>query len=208
MKALSVFRPRIAPKVGGCLDEVIDRAVLDTAIDFTTRSLSLRKMMDPFTTSPGRMEYDLDPAVKMIVRAWCDGIEITPLDDDGMGAFGFVKSIPGVSGATGVPKFFAQTDYGVISLFPTPDSVCTINMRVAVSPSRSAKVVDDQLWEDNVEVIVDGALGRLFMEPGEWMSETLAKFHGTRYEAGVNAAMVDASRGSARAQQRVIPVHI
>lgn len=213
MKALSVFRPRIAPSVYGCLEEVIDRAVLDTAIDFCERSMILKRMAASFATVASQLEYTLpvtaDTSISTIMRMWCGDQELTPFNEDNVGTpFGFVSAITGFSSNKGTPRNFHQTGSGVIAFYPIPDSVYQINIRAAMRPLRSSTQIDDILFEDWVEPIVDGALSRLYLMPGDWASSTLAKFHSERYEVGLNAALSEASKGVARAQLRVTPVHV
>lgn len=187
---------------------MIDQAVLDACIDFSERSLVVKRMGDSFQTKSGVLEYDLDSSVSEVIRVWCDSTELTPVDDDQPGAFGFLRSIPGQTQPTGTPRFFVQTDPGVIAFIPAPDRAYTINMRVAVRPSRSATQVEDQLFEDWCEVIVDGALSRLYIIPGDWANAGLHKLASTAFEVGINAAMIEARRGAMRADSRVTPVHI
>jgi hypothetical protein len=168
----------------------------------------VKRTADPFTTVSGVREYDLDTGVAEVMRVWCDTNEITGTEEDDMVAWGFTSSIPGQTNTPSTPSFFVQTDPGVIALFPTPDKAYTINMRVAIRPSRSDTQVEDQLFEDWVESIVDGALMRLYVMPGAWSNPALSKLHGVQYEVGINAAMLEARRGAMRSQSRVTPVHI
>ena len=214
MKSVSAFRTRIAPRVPGCSDALIDQAVLDACIDFCERSLVVKRMLDSFVTKPLQAIYDLYGAnqqgVAQIMRVWVDSTEITPLDEDAISTpFGFVSSVPGQSNPGSTPRFFNETEPNSISLYPTPDKVYTLNMRVALKPMRSATQVEDQLFEDWVEVVMDGAFARLFAMPAqEFTSPALTKYHAVQYEVGVNAAMLQARRGNTRAQSRVTPVHI
>lgn len=207
MKALSVFRTRIAPRVPGASDDLIDQAVLDACIDFSTRSLVVKRMMDPFLTKAGVLEYELDAGVVQVVRAWCNGRELQPLHEDEPDATAFRASVTGVVRTFGTPRCFVQTDPGVIGLSPTPDSVYSIDLRVALKPLRAATQVEDQLFEDWCPAIVDGALARLY-EMGDFANAGLFKAHTGRYEMALNTAMLEARMGAARAQTRVRPVHI
>jgi hypothetical protein len=217
MQSLSVFRPRIAPRVEGASDALIDQAVIDTCIDFCDRSNVVKRMADSFVTVAGRAQYDLptlnQQSVSTVMRVWVDANEITPIDEDAIRTpFGFVSAVPGVNNPSGVPRFFNETDPGTISLYPVPGAVYTINMRASMRPMRAAKQVEDQLFEDWVDTIVDGALVRLYAMPAAphvpFSNPGLAKVHAAAYEAGVNVAMLASRKGSTRAQSRITAVHI
>ena len=214
MKSVSAFRTRIAPRVPGCSDALIDQAVLDACIDFCDRTLVVKRMLDSFLTKPLQTIYDLDGAnqqtVARVMRVWVDSTEITPLDEDGIGnPFGFISSVPGQTNTGAMPRFFNETDPGSVGFYPRPDRAYTINMRVALKPTRTATQVEDQLFENWVEVVMDGAFARLFAMPAqEFSSPTTSRDHSLKFEIGINAAMLEARRGKTRAQSRVTPVHI
>lgn len=214
MKSVSAFRSRIAPRVPGCSDSLIDQSVVDTCIDFCDRTLVVKRMLDSFLTKPLQSVYDLDGAnqqtVARVMRVWVDSTEITPVDEDALRSpFGFVSSVAGQTNSASMPRFFNETDPGSMSFFPPPDKAYTINMRVALKPSRAAVQVEDQLFENWVEVIMDGAFARLFLIPmQEFSNPILSKYHAAQYEVGINSAMLEARRGKTRAQSRVTPVRI
>lgn len=213
MKALALFRPRIAPRVEGCIEDLIDQSVLDTCIDFCERSLVVKRMATSFLTVASQLAYTLestsDTSIAHIARLWCDITELTPADEDMLRTpFGFVAAVPGAVSVIARPRFFNQASPGVIDLYPTPDKAYTINMRVALKPTRSAVQVDDQIFEDWIDYIVHGALERLYMMPGGWANPGLAKYHSDQYEIGVNLAITEARKGSISSQARIIPVRI
>lgn len=213
MKNLSSFRPRVAARVPGCSDPLIDQAVLDTCIDFCERTLVVKRTLDSFLTVAGTASYDvpvgLQQSVAHIMRVWCGTSELRPLDEDGIATpYGFVSSVPGDQTPSGTPSYYNETDPGVLQLYPRPDGAHTINVRAAMRPLRTATQVEDQLFEDWVEAITDGALTRLYMVPGDFANAPLAKFHAAAYQGGVDRAMLQASKGRTRAESRVTPVHI
>lgn len=213
MKPVSAFRARIAGRVPGILDAVIDIAVLDTCIEFCEKTLVVRGMLDTFSTVALDRDYDLMPAnqqsVAKVIRVWCDNNEITPVDDDAIGnPFGFVSSVAGHGVDKGRPRYYNEVEPGVLSLYPIPDAAYVINARVALRPTRSATHVPDALFENWCEAIVNGSLARLMMQPGEAMNPKLASLHQGLYVVEVNKALLAANRGNTRAQSTVRPVHI
>lgn len=208
------MRPRIAARVPGCADPVIDLAVVDTCIDFSQKTLICKATAPSFVTIPGQREYtlpvDTDQQTAKVMRVWADNTELQPLEQDTISSpFAFTTTVPGVNTPTGKPRFFTQTAEGVIALYPIPDAtVYTINMRVAYQPVLSATTVSPILFDSWTDGIVHGALARLFMHPGEYLNPGLARFHADGYNTELNRAMLESRRGAIRAQARVTPVRI
>jgi hypothetical protein len=210
--ALSEFRSRVAPLVPSCPDPLIDQAVLDSCIEFCERSLIVRLMLDEMTTTAGEFEIELDPPsdqqVCMLMRAWVDGTEIAPAAEDIVGAFGYTASVTGETNTGGRPIAFYETQAGFIGLHPVPDDAYAVTARVATRPTRSATAVEQVLFDNWVEPIAHGALSRLYAMPGSWFDAKLSAAYGSMFVAGINRAMVEASRGRNRADVRVTPVRI
>ena len=214
MKALSVFRPRVASLAPTATDPMIDQAVLDACIDFCERTLVVKRMLTTFTTVAGTAAYTPAPpaqeSIAQFIRVWCDSTELDPMNEDAIsGPWGFVTTVTGQTNQPGLPQVYNETDPGLIQFYPRPNAVYTINARVALRPLRTATQVEDQLFEDWVEAITSGALARLYAQPGELLNPLLAKYHAANFQGFVDAAQVQASKGRvARAQQAVRPVHI
>ncbi len=213
MKALSAFRSRVSPRVQGCNDMLIDQAVLDSCIEFCDKSLAVKRMLDAFPLVAEQSQYDLSPpagqVVVQVMRVWCDTSELQPVDEDTLASpFQFVQAIPGHTRRPAMPGFFSESDPSQLSFYPVPDKAYTVNLRVALRPSRAATQVEDQLFETHIETIVDGALARLYVMPSEFANPAAAKLHLDKFHAGIDEALLQSSRGNTRAQQRITPVHI
>lgn len=211
MKALSLFTPRIAFRVDGCPDPVIEQAVLDTCIDFCIDSGALKQTLDQVLTTANAAEVDLDvPTSYRLVRVhklWIDGTEIGSPHDDQANAWDFHDTAKaGAALIKGVPRRYVHVANETIRLYPIPDKVYTVSCRAALKPSRSATTVDDALFEDHMDAIVDGALARLLAMPERWGNAGLAMRHQDAYRRGVNRAL--ASVGIAAPDLQVTPVRI
>jgi hypothetical protein len=169
MRPLSAFRPRIALRVPGVPDPVIDMAVLDTCIDFCKRSLVVRRTLEPFKTKAGVREYEIDTAnhqlLALITRIWRDSVPIDPLDEDGLTSPAAFTAVAGQQHAA--PRVYTETEPGVLALYPVPDAVYTMTVRAASRPAQNATMVEDQLVNDWFEAITHGALARLFLMPND-----------------------------------------
>lgn len=209
---IAQFRPRVAARIHGVADPLIDQAVVDTLVDFCERSLVWKVTLDPMRTAIGVKEYDLDPPkdtkVVKIMRSWLDSSELTPVGEEAVASpFGFVKTITGLDNPTGRPQTFLQPEPGLIGVQPVPDAVYTLTLRVALAPTRSTDCVDDFLFEDWVDVITNGSLARLYGMP-EFLNPVLAGSHMALFERGLNAASIQATRGRTVAEMRVVPRRI
>jgi hypothetical protein len=205
VKQLSVFRPRVAVRASGVPDPLIDQVVLDACIDFCERTLIVKRTLDAIPTVADEPEYDMaangtQQSVAQVMRVWLDEREIAPVsEDDG--------PPPGTT-TSSTPRFFTEDTPGTITLYPRPDREYSMRARVAQRPTRSATQVEDQLFEDWVEAIVDGALARLFIMPGDFLNPALAVVHLKAYQEAVDRASLQARQGRTRAQLRVTPIHI
>lgn len=213
MTPLSSFTSRVAPHALTAPDVLIEQAVLDTCIDFCERTLIVRATLDPFNTSPGVQEYDLEATdssltVARLMRAWLGTQELRPWSEDQVSdPFAFQSSVTGYTRPTGTPNFFDEPEPGTIGFYPAPDAAYPVAIRAALKPLRSATVVPDVLFENWANAIADGALARIFTMPA-YLQANLAGAHQALYVAAANAAALEARRGRNRAEQRVRPVWI
>lgn len=83
-------------------------------------------------------------------------------------------------------------DLDTIRFYPIPDTTyTTVGLRgqVAIKPSRSATSVSDVFLDRYETVLVDGALGRLFMQEGApWYNPNQAGYHAASFESGKDRA--------------------
>lgn len=216
MTAIAQFRARVAPRLPGCLDVLIDQAILDAGIEFCDKSLVIRRDAIVVSTIAGTGTYALEPnvgttdtVVAFIFRAWSNEVELAPMSEsDVQTPHGFQTFISGATKPRASPKGFSQSYMGGITLHPAPDGVYNINARVAVRPHRLAASFEDEVYEDWMEAIIDGALARLYMFPGTWSNPALAKFHSDKFDRAIASAQEEALRGNVAQNLRVTPVHI
>jgi hypothetical protein len=203
MASLSVLRPYVAPHCLGATDMLIDRALLDSAIELCEKSLIQKANLDAFSTRAGITGYDVDtPAdtkVTRIHRLWVNLLEAEPIDDEQTPVDAYTSA-----GRTGLPRAFYEAAPGTVGLYPTPDTVYPVTVRASLKPSRFATTLDDELVEAWGEVIADGALARMFAQLQQpWGNPTLAAAHGGRFQAGISRAILEASRQMTRAEPRI-----
>lgn len=212
MTPLSDFRNQVAIHVIGCPDIVIYQAVLDSCIDFCQATNIVRETLDQIAVKASDFQIDLTSSngtrIVQVQRAWIDGTELSPIQEDATGVFGYVQDVPGQTPPTGFPKVFSEESPGVIALYPRPDKDYTLTVRVSTKPSRSATAVNDVLYEDWVGVVASGALGTLMSMNQPWEDRKRAEMEKKLFKASIGEAIIESRRGRNRAEDRVSPVWV
>lgn len=211
MKSLDLFMPYVQPYVMGCPDSAVRQAIVDAAIEFCDRTHVVQQTLDPMTTELAVSEYELDlPSRQELVqvkRAWFKGSELEPVAIESVrNALAWRDVIPGVQAVSGDPREFYTVDRGAVGLYPRPTKteVDTLTVRAALKPSRTATVLEDQLYEDWVEVIAAGALKRLHATRGQPYTDLPAASAASAvFLEGCNRAKYVATYGRTRGELRV-----
>jgi hypothetical protein len=167
VKALSEFYPRIIPYLPGVAEPLVNQVLVDSAIDFCESSLVLRENLDPFATSIGLVEYDLDPPstqhnISRVMGVAVDnvalsGVEYETLRND----FPVSKSRP--------KGFYTDRTGSILTLrlTPPPDKVYPVIVNVTLRPARAATLLEDDLYNIWIDPIVTGAIARAMQIPDQ-----------------------------------------
>lgn len=167
MKPLSAFYPRILPYLPGCSEPMVDQVLLNSAIEFAESSLTLRQNLDPFKTVAGKVQYDLDPPtayheINRIMGVTVDGKELQP------GLFEAIRNDMPVGHAQPRGFYSDRTDNTfTLMLSPPPDGVYNVVVAVNLRPTRSATMLDDDLYNIWIDPIVSGAIARAMQIPDQ-----------------------------------------
>jgi hypothetical protein len=209
MKALSEFYSRITPYLPGISDPLVNQVLLDSAIDFCDASLVLRENLDPFTTTVGQIQYDLDPpstqhAISRVMgvasnNVALSGVEYETLRND-------------LSQSKSAPKgFYTDRTGSVLTLMltPPPDKVYSIVVNVTLKPARTATLLEDDLYNIWVDPIVSGAIARAMQIPDQpftnfVQAQYLLNSAARQTISGRIDGNYGAVRGSARVRSRPI----
>ena len=212
MASLTEFRSRVLPNIPDCPDMVADQAVLDACIEFCERSNIVRATLAQITLTIAQFQVTpAPPASQKIVQikqVWIDGTEISPASEDSTGVFGFVTAVAGQTVTLGQPRIFSEISPGLLAMYPRPDKAYVCTVRAATKPSRSATAVDDVLLEDWAGAIAAGALSILFDMSAPWADPAKAKRERAKFDSAIGNALIEATRGRNRAEDRVTPVWI
>jgi hypothetical protein len=167
MKALSAFYPRILPYLPGCSEPMVDQVLLNSAIEFAEMSLTIRQNLDPFNTVIGKVEYDLDPPtanhdINRVMGVTVDGKELTA------GLFEAIRNDLPTAPAKPRGFYTDRTDNTfTLRLSPPPDEVYPVVVAVTLRPSRTATMLDDDMYNIWIDPIVSGAIARAMQIPDQ-----------------------------------------
>ena len=94
-------------------------------------------------------------------------------------------------------KYFSFPESTIIRIYDVDSADQEIYLRVAFKPLMSATVVEDSLYEDWLEEIVDGAKWKLLSMPGkEWSDEKGAELCRRKYKQGIRRAKARVMNGN------------
>ena len=155
MVDIGQFLSRLLPQVPGCSEPLAYQSLVDSAIEFCEKSLILRQDLDAFFSVDGRRVYDLDPptanhAIARVISVTADGRQLTGL---------FEEDYPSLGADTGRPLAFYTTRIDnefVLNLYPVPDERLRVVVHAALKPTRGTTQVDDDLYNNWADAIMDG----------------------------------------------------
>lgn len=182
-----------------------DQALRDSAIAFCEDTMVLRGKLAAFPTVAGTSTYTPSvPAGEQIARVLgvaLDGVQIYavaaadsafPLNNSGKPRYVSTVSTP------------AGFD---LVLQPVPDDVYTVDLEVAMRPTRNATTLQDDLLNRWEEAIVCGAVYRLASVRGQPFSDPiLAGDAMAKYLRMAQKARIEGQVGRVVASRRVSPV--
>lgn len=167
MVLVSQFFPRLMPFVQGCSEPMAAQALVDSAIQFCDASAALRYDADVVLTTPGQATVDLDiPAEHALVRVLnvqVDGVSLPPTTFD---AGCRAPALPAVQRPS---SYFVSRDAVAytLTLLPAPSGLLSVAATLALRPTRTASRLHDDLFDQWVEPVVDGAIARLCVMSGQ-----------------------------------------
>jgi hypothetical protein len=193
---LSAFFPRLLPSVVGCPEPLAQQALLDSAIEFCSRSLAVTTTLDAVTLREGLASFEVETPVNttiaQVLNLWFDGTEIESAP---------YAQATNMSDIPGTPRYFYGEDIDEtfnITLLPAPDRTVAggVIVRAALKPTRTARTVHNVLFERYAQAIVDGAQAILLAIPDQSFSdEAKAQVMAVRARSGANHARTDAMHG-------------
>jgi hypothetical protein len=206
MKALSAFYPRILPYLPGCSEPLASQVLLNSAIEFCENSLVLRQNLDTFTTTAGVSQYDLAPPssqhdINRVMGVTLDGMELRP------GMAEIVRNDLPTDNAKPRAFYTDRTDsVFTLRLTPPPDDAYSVIVAVTLRPTRSATLLDDDLYNIWIDPIVSGAIARAMLVPDQTFTNPAQADYLLRSAAKqTNSSRIESTYGLVRGSMSVRP---
>lgn len=203
MKQLSAFLPRLLVYTPACPEPLAEQALVDSAIDFCERSCVIRYTTDPITVEAGSTDYVLwapnsDQTVTRVLKVF--------LDDYPIEATMAEKRTP-VPDSPACPSGYTviEDDLGLtLRLNQIPDKSYTLIVELALRPTKTARRLDDQLYMNWMDAVVNGALARLYAVPGQpFSNESSSMYYAMKAAKLTNSARIESAYGRVRGSMAV-----
>lgn len=203
--ALSVFMPLVLPEVKGAPRVLVQKQILEAAIEWCIRTKTWTETQDTYAVGSSVADYVFEtPAnavVHQIMSATLDGQEL-----DAHSREWCDDNFPGWrdGGQTGMPRAVTQYDHECFYLVPAPTNAMELVLEVAYKPKKTATTLPDFMYQEYEEPISFGALARLHAMRGQaWTDLKQAGLRATQFTAAVDMANSQQARGYGRAALRV-----
>lgn len=193
----------LLPELTDCPWPMAENRLILAAREFFTKSGAWRHTLEPFYSYANINEYEAadipDAEIVRLILGFYDGRELDPLTPD---QWERVSADQGE--VVGQPKYMSYSDE-LILVHPAPGSDGKeMRATVTLRPQLNAKGLEDQLWNDYIEVIVEGAKQRLYLSQGKPYTEPkLAAAAGARFKEGLKSAQWKIAKGQTRGRGRV-----
>jgi hypothetical protein len=202
---LSRFLSRMLPYLVGCPEPLAQQALLDSAIDFCSRTNAVSINLDPITAIKNIATYEVEtPAqtgVSVIQKVWYDNRLLMPA--------AYEQATDIYNQPNGTPRFFFGEyvdEVYSITVVPAPEKTLPNGLRVRASltPTRNATQVHDVLYDRYAEGIVHGAIAIVAAIPDQSYSDlTMAAASAIRARAETALARGEALHGNVQSSMSV-----
>lgn len=203
---LTVFLPEVLPLVVACSDTLATTAVRHSAVEFCERTTFWQETQDAVTVTGADFPYDLEaPSGARVIQVMSVAINGTPvapvsMDELDTAVLNWRDSV----GSN--PAGYYQLSPYQMGLYPALNTSVEMVLRAAYAPTRTAKAIEEFVYQVHVETISSGALYRLMAMPGQpWSNPELAAFYRSKFQQGVMDAQIEANKTFGRARMSVIP---
>jgi len=201
--AFTAFLPEILPQLPACSDLIAVNAVRNACIDFCTGALFWNETLDPVTVTDTDFPYDLEAPsgarVVSVMSVAVDGMAIPPVFLDAL------EKLPSWGDAmAATPAVFCQPNPSQLFLYPRLDAPATMVVRAAFAPTRSASTVDYLVYNEYLEEIAAGAMGKLMKMPGQpWSNPETGGYYSDLFEKAITDAASRVNKSFSRADTAI-----
>lgn len=204
--ALSVFLPELNPRVMGCPEPVVTNALRTAATEFCRRTLCWQERLAAVAVTSISFPYAIPvPVHAELSRVMAVHVGLAKLYPTNYEALDVVYDWDTRLGA---PSHFLVEPDDTLVVYPLPEVSSDLRMTVAYGVARDATVLEDFLYKQHRDTLVDGALRLLTAQPDRpWSRPNDVAGHSVKFEQGVQAARIDINRNvRAPGDLRVSPI--
>lgn len=199
MKYLKDFHLEIRPETPGAPFALVNRAIINAAIEFCDRTLTWRKCVDAQGVRAGQSTYDLDvpstARVAHVMYVGHDGVRVGPINEHNLDTDSDLEGWRDTDNQSDTAEGFYLPDRKTIRLVLTPATTVAGGLEVfcALKPRVDVTQLPDVLYDDHLEAIGNGAKARLLsMSKVPWADMTMA---------GVYSDLFDQAKRKERAER-------
>jgi len=202
---------RLVTNVPGCPFPVIEKYIRDAAIEVCEETLAWKYQQPPIRLTPGLHNYPYEPPNNAEVHAFIhvalNGTKIIPCTFEDI--YDQYPDWPNHDPEhLSRPQFIVHLDADQFGMAPVPDDEenYDLSMMVALKPLRTAAGMDESVFDEIENAVMDGALGYLYMLPDKsWTDMKLAEFHKRQFSYRNAGRRARQNLGNGRASVAVRP---
>lgn len=212
-RLFSTLEAKLAPNVPGCPLPVLVQYIREAAIDVCKTSQAWRFEQDGLSLVAGEYIYAYEvptgAEVCGVIHSTINDVYASFINEEQLHANYPTWPATGVDDRA-QPAVFSQLDVDHFVVAPVPDAVdtYTVKMFLALCPKQDATAMDKTVFDELEDVIVHGALYRLFSLPERsWTNADLASFHKKQstYKHTVARAKANLTVGRSSLSVRMVP---
>lgn len=163
MVALSTLTQRLEHYAPGASQPLMERALLDAAIEFCRDSRVISEELDGIAVTADSRTATLASTegtrVVHALRVWFDDAELYSVAPGDLTGDWMAH--------TGTPVGYYMETEDTVRLYPIPSANGTLKARAATAPAHDADEVADALADRWLDAILAGALARILLVPGQ-----------------------------------------
>jgi hypothetical protein len=201
------FLPDVVQFVKDVPEIVAVQAIRNATIQFCEKTRVLQTQLSPMDMTAGISVYGFEPDVGYkvvdIMEAWYGDQLLIPKAVEELTR---IYRTSNWNDLDGNPYYYFRSRTQEVTLVPKPKvtEAAKLKLRVAVVPSRSSSVIDEEIFERYYEIITLGARARLYDTPNQpYYEPKSAQLYLKRFSDGMNEVRTRVAKGLTRAAVQI-----